>query len=604
LFDDSLKRLRLPFIPKPRACEKAHALYKAVMGNIIELSQHVANQIAAGEVVERPASVVKELVENALDAGATAIEVRIKDGGLAHIVVQDNGVGMDESDLALSIKRFATSKLKGPDELFSLTSFGFRGEALPSIASISRLNIISRQKNAEYGSLIKTEGGVLLEKSKAGALSGTRLEVRELFYNVPARLKFMRSKRSESSHIERLLRAFAFINPHLALKFFSDDRLIFSLEGDAQKTRALSLLGHDCDGMLYPFERDSGYVRLSGFFGAPLIIRRDSRSIFTFVNQRLVNDRKLLGAIKSGFRSLLAVGQQPVLALHLCIPSEEVDVNVHPRKDEVRFLDERRVHGHIISVLGEILSQTPWLKHEEALPKSVHAYALREKSPERDFAPLTPIQSFSFKPKSAEIYQHKLLAARRFSDLHFIGQARNTYLIFESEEGLVVVDQHAAHERVIFEKMRKKLDQSLASSPLLFPLSIKLSARELELALDCSERLFDFGFDGEPFGEDNFILRALPDTAKNCNAEALFRDLLSELDNLGRSNSMDDIFDRLCASIACHSAIRAGQNLAKEEISLLLEEMDVVDYSAHCPHGRPVVKSLPLAEMKKWFDRH
>lgn len=570
------------------------------MGKIIELSQHISNQIAAGEVVERPVSVVKELVENALDAGSTAIEVRIKDGGFSYLVVQDDGSGMDHEDVSLAIKRYATSKISSAHDLHSLTSFGFRGEALPSIASISNLTIISRLHEAAYGTKAIINAGTLTDIAKTGSNPGTRIEVRDLFFNVPARLKFAKSNRAEASAIDKLLRSFAFIHPRLAWKFFNDDRLIFSYvacdEGDA--SRAIAMLGRDTEGYVYRLDHATDLVRVRGAICAPMVTRSDARSINIFVNQRLVNDRKLIGAVKSSFRTLLEVGKSPICAISIEIAPDQVDVNVHPRKAEVRFADERRVISHIIRLMADFLSQTPWLRSE--LPpvfSSTPSYFRAE--PERARS------NYDFLLKSPEIIHSdkKLLPTKKFSDLRVIGQVQTTYLLLESDDGLVVIDQHAAHERVTFERLRAQKNQQLASSPLLMPLTIELDFADLALALDHADDLWRLGFETEPFGDKILLLRAVPDVISKQDAVTVFKDVLSELSEHGRSASLDQIYDHVCASIACHGSIRAGQRLNKEEIDALLLELDAIDFGAHCPHGRPVVKSFAESEIKKWFDR-
>lgn len=584
------------------------------MGRIIELSQHVANQIAAGEVVERPLSVIKELVENALDAGAKNIEVRLKDGGLSYLVVQDDGCGMDEEDLVLATKRYATSKLTNAHDLCSISSFGFRGEALPSIASISNLSIISRPPELDYGCKIVVEGGELKEKSRARCAPGTRVEVRDLFFNVPARLKFVKTHRAETSAIDKLLRAVAYIQPGLSLKFFSDDRLVFSSPSDTQSlARAQALLGQDTKGMLHEIKTKTELISLKGALVAPMVTRRDGRGMVIFVNNRLVSDKKLSGAIKASFRTLLEVGRHPIGVLSIGISPDEVDVNVHPRKTEVRFVNERRVLSHVISLLGTFLSQTPWLS-------SAQAQAQAQAPANFSFRPLEPNTSrlsqnisydfllagprgFSQTPDQAQPLTQSLLPTAKFSELRVIGQVLTTYLLLESHEGLVVIDQHAAHERISFERIRASRDSNLITKTLLIPMSFEISRADVGLVLDHLEDFKKLGVELEAFGETTLVVRALPDFIEQENAHVLIQDILAELVEHGRTDSLNQIHDQLCATIACHSSIRAGQRLGKEEIAALLLELDQIDFGAHCPHGRPVVKSFASGEMKKWFHR-
>lgn len=590
-------------------------LYERYMGKIVELSQHVSNQIAAGEVVERPCSVVKELVENSLDAGAKNIEVRIKDGGLSYIVVQDDGHGMDHEDVEKAIKRYATSKINSVHDLQHLQSFGFRGEALPSIASISHMTIVSRLAKDSHGTKAIIEAGAITDISRAGALIGTRMEVRELFFNVPARLKFIKSERTEAALIEKLMRSFAFIYPLISFKFFNDDKLIFqSPNGEhAYLLRAQALLGKDTEGMLYLFDARTDLLRVHGAICAPLLTRHDGRSINVFVNQRMVNDRKISGAIKAAFRTLLEVGQHPICALAIDVSSTEVDVNVHPRKAEVRFVDERRVFSHLIRKLGDFLAETPWLKGYENKLSDVPASNLPALPSygANYFAPPS-IKNSEFQPSFGAVYRvpeesagvaKKLLPAPHFSHLRVIGQVCRTYLLCESEEGLVLLDQHAAHERVTFEYLRAQKNKNLSSSPLLIPLSIELDTHEMLLFSAHLEDFKAFGIEAEIFGEAHIIIRALPDFLHKVDVKKLISEVLSEFLLLGRASSIDAIFDHVCATLACHGSIRAGQLMSHEQIKALLEDLDKIEYAAHCPHGRPLIKNFPESEMKKWFDR-
>lgn len=567
------------------------------MGKIIELDMHIANQIAAGEVVERPLSVVKELIENALDAQAKSIEVRLKDGGFSHLIVQDDGCGMEEDDVAMACRRYATSKLKDVHDLESMTTFGFRGEALPSIASISHMNIISRTSKCAHGTKASISAGTILEMGKAGASYGTRIEVRDLFFNVPARLKFAKTKRAESAEIHRLICAYAFLYP-ISWKLFIDDKQVLNFSKESTEVRAATLLGNDTLGLLYPIDKKTDVMHLSGMIAAPMAVRRDSRNIIIFVNNRLVSDKKLLMAVKTSFRTLLQVGNNPICALKINIAPEEVDVNVHPRKAEVRFREERRVIGHLISSIGEFLAQTPWLRQEEVFYKP-------ESSP-ANFSFSSSVRPTTFKSESYAPapffirHEPKLLAATKFSDLKPIGQLRQTYLLTEGPDGLVVVDQHAAHERIMFERILK---QHHDKEQLLFPISVKLDFAQMAEFEDYAEEFSKVGIELEKFGSDTLVVRSLPVFSKNCDISQLVTDLISDLSVHGRAQSALKLHEHMCATMACHSSIRAGQKMSKEEIQALLLELDHIEFAAHCPHGRPIVKSFSAYELKKWFDR-
>lgn len=584
------------------------------MGKIIELSPHISNQIAAGEVVERPSSVIKELIENAIDASASNIEVRIKDGGFSYMVVQDDGVGMDESDVTLAIKRYATSKLTEVSDLDRLFSFGFRGEALPSIASISQMTIISRPKEQTHGTKAVIEAGVIREIAKAGANLGTRIEVRDLFYNVPARLKFAKSKRIETVEIERLVKAFAFVHGDVSFRLFVDDQLTFSVLKTATiLQRALSLFGSDCEGHLYHTSTTGDLLSIDAVVAAPMAQRRDTRGLIFFVNNRLVNDRKLLIAVKTAFQSLIEVGFYPVAALKIEIAPDEVDVNVHPRKAEVRFRNERGVISEIITGLTNFLAKTPWL----SLRGDVRAPIIFQK-PIYQNPPVKTERSFDFliRPERMPSVSNELsfknewantskplLLAQRFRDLRVIGQVSLTYLLFEGDDGLVIVDQHAAHERVMYEKYKKRFKETSFSTQLLIPITVELDSSSLALFADYQNDLNALGIIAELMDDRFIIVRSIPDFLHDLDVNAFIKNVLSDLAHHTRATAAEEMIHDLCASLACHSSIRAGLRLNLEEIENLMNELDGIDFSAHCPHGRPIVKSINNSEMKKWFDR-
>lgn len=594
------------------------------MSKIVQLSQHVANQIAAGEVVERPSSVVKELIENSIDAGSKNIEVRIKNGGLEQIVVQDDGLGMELEDILMALRRYATSKLSTVDDLDQIGTFGFRGEALPSIASVSKMSIVSRTNRQDHASRVDVLGGQIGEQSKAGSSIGTRIEVRDLFYNVPARLKFVKSKRAESGEIERLLKAYAFSYPHIGWRYFVDDKNQFSFakDGSLHHERAQALLGKDTRGFLYPMSHVVEDMSIEGVICAPMVARRDARSIILFVNNRLIKDKRLTDAIRVAFRSLLEVGRSPVVALKIAISASEVDVNVHPRKSEVRFRNEREVFSDIIGAVGEFLAQTPWLrgdsdhfKNEPAsLPSTTpfnsdntrsygYDFLLKPQTSTKETVYAQPSLGMTYTPPPATEEQKKLLSADKFSDLRAIGQVSSTYLLTESDEGLVVIDQHAAHERVMFEKIRREKANSIKRQDLLIPINIALDAKEMAFVVHYLEDFLALGIEIEIFGEENILVRSTPDFLKHCQVVDLIKDIISDLSHIGQLTSFNDLFDHVCATLACHSAIRAGQKMSKEEIEALLRSLDGTSFNAHCPHGRPLVKSFSQMELRKWFHR-
>jgi DNA mismatch repair protein MutL len=586
------------------------------MGKIIELCEKISNQIAAGEVVERPASVVKELIENAVDAQAKTVDIRIKDGGFSYLIVQDDGEGMDDQDVMLSIRRYATSKLAAVSDLDRIDTFGFRGEALPSIASVSRLTIFSRKKDAPFGTKLIAHGGQICEQVKAGALLGTRVEVRDIFYNVPARLKFAKSKRVEVAEIHRLIRAFAFVYQNIAWKFFVDDKLIFSCAHEEKNLdRAASLLGDEHKDLLFVLDiKQNPNLILEGVVGAPMAQRRDTRGIIFFVNNRLVTDKKLSMAVKTAFQSLIEIGHYPICALKIFLAPDEVDVNIHPRKTEVRFRDEKAVVANVINELKNFLAKTPWLFDAKkdmasALPslpnrsENYHRHAFAIGSTPFSHKEFSFGDKIEVLPEVIEDVSHRLLSSNSFASLRAIGQVSSTYLLAQSETGLVIIDQHAAHERVMYEKIRAKKDQSMSTMPLLIPITLNLGTSSMNLFEEFKNEIAAIGIEAEIFGENNIVIRSLPDFIHNIDIKNFIEAILADLLNYGHSATVSDLFHHLCATLACHSSIRAGQHLTLTEIEALLDKLDDIEFGAHCPHGRPIVKSISAFEMKKWFDR-
>ncbi len=624
------------------------------MGRIRVLDEALASQIAAGEVVERPASVIKELVENALDAGATRVDVVVEGGGVERLVVSDDGAGMGADDAALCFSRHATSKLRAIDDLKRIGTFGFRGEALAAISSVSRLRLVTRHADDDVASEVRVEGGRIVHIGQVGAPVGTQLEVNDLFFNVPARRKFLKTPRTEAGHIDAALRTCALGQPGVALSLTVEGKRTLevgaapedaSLEHPRRIERAVSCLGEEARDHLYPFDAESDLLRLRGYVVAPLFTRRDLSGVHLSVNSRPVSDRGLLQAVRVAYRTLLEVGRQPLCALDLALDPELVDVNVHPRKAEVRFEEPRRVHGHLIRLLSDFLATTPWMTQAPARTwvlkardgtfkdddggdlAAVHRARVRdafeswaERRGERSGYPASGYwtregaRSSSWTPSSARplvgaaadapATRAGLGDAGAFSALRPVGQVGLTYLVLDGPDGMVVIDQHAAHERVTFEKLRQAAREgSTPSQPLLFPLQIALAPLEEAALEEKADTLRAYGLDVEPFGEATAMIRAVPHGLDGGKAEDIVRDALRELSGDGRADTLDDLVDRVCSRLACHGSVRAGQSLAPEEIQALLRQLDAIDLGAHCPHGRPVARSLSFEEMERWFDR-
>ncbi len=589
------------------------------MGQIKILDEIVSNQIAAGEVIERPASMVKELIENSLDAGATQIDIHVEEGGISRLIITDNGCGMSSDDAVLCFSRYATSKLKSLSDLESLHSFGFRGEALASIASVSKIKLTTRQASAALGTQILIHGGKIIEVGDAGAPVGTRIEVESLFFNTPARLKFLKSPRSESSAIESIVRQAALSQPEVGFRLQIDGQVKLNIHKAANQNqqfeRAVQCLGEDTRNHLFPFDAQTDLVKLTGYVAAPLATRKDSLGLFVYVNGRFVKDKQLIQAIRVAYRSLLEVGRHPIGALNIQINPEFVDVNVHPQKLEVRFSEPSRVQGHLIRLLSDFLATTPWLHTEipvsapsfqTSLPTVSTPSTFRFDSPRSEpmwsAAPKLEPSFGRVTPPAQQL--HTLGTTERYRDLRIIGQVDQTYLILEGSKAMIVIDQHAAHERVVFEKVcaAAKLN-GVPSQALLFPMSINISPMDMATLIEKKALFAPYGFEIEPFGDTQALVKATPTGLRTDALEEIVRDTLSDLRDADRPDSLQAFQDHICAQIACHSSVRAGQKMDLPEIKALLEQLDVVDYKAHCPHGRPVVRAVPFTEIGGWFHR-
>jgi DNA mismatch repair protein MutL len=602
------------------------------MGRILALPEALQSQIAAGEVVERPASVVKELVENALDAGATIIKVDVEAGGLARITVTDNGFGMDPDDAVACLGRHATSKLRTVEDLHALHSYGFRGEAIPSIGSVSRLTITTRTPQAPEGTRVRVEGGAPPLVEPCGTAVGTRVDVRDLFFNVPARRKFQKSDRTEATAIEEMMTRLALANPGVDLELHSDTRELLrappAQDATAIKDRAERILGKAARGNLYPVDGTAGDIRVHGLCANPAFSRGDQKGLYIFVNGRYVRDRTIIHAVVEGYRTLLEVGRNPVVVLHVELDPTMVDVNVHPQKLEVRFADSSNVHRAVAHVLSDMLRTTPWLRgpsrpyalatpdplahtasdisefHRQRTRDALARFSGAIPADARPFA----LQSFSTGVSSSVPAPQTLPGlggALVFSRLKALGQVGLTYLICEAPEGMVVLDQHAAHERYNFERLRKQQQQqgAIAVQQLLVPVRIQLSTAEEEALSRHTAALTAAGFELSSLGPGDVLLRSVPVLLQGKKPERVCKELLTELSESGASSPLQDAVDAVLARVACHASVRAGDPMGVSEIRALLDGLDGVDLGAHCPHGRPVVRTLPLSTMAHWFDR-
>lgn len=585
------------------------------------LSDAVINRIAAGEVIERPAAACRELVENALDAGATRIAVSVAGGGVERMEVVDDGCGMSPEDLALCVQRHATSKL-ADTQLIRIETLGFRGEALPSIGAAARLSITSRPPGAEVAACIEVEGGTVGEVRPAAGSVGTRVVVRDLFYATPARRKFLKSPRTEADAIEAALRRLALAAPNVAFRLERDGQVAFDLPPQSREARVAALLGPDAAAALLPVmgERSNGegVARLSGFCAGPAVSRATAAAQTLVVNGRPVADPLLRMAVRVAFRDVIPQGRHGIVALFLDLPPEDVDVNVHPAKAEVRFRDADGVRGLLIGALNRALAvgaghATAPLRFSQHQPRPglrlVHP-APRPTGFAEAQLPLAAPPAARVLPPPDRYHGPFAATAPAQNPGEFplgaaVAQVLDTYVIaVAADGGLVLVDQHAAHERLTQEALR---DQMLAggvrAQPLLLPAVVDLPPPQVARLLEQGAVLAKLGLDIEAFGPGAVLVRALPAVLGAPDPAALLRDLAEEFAELGESTALDARLDAAIARLACHGSVRAGRRLEQPEMDALLRQMEATPRAATCSHGRPTFLKLSRAEIEKLFSR-
>jgi DNA mismatch repair protein MutL len=577
--------------------------------SIRRLPEHVVNRIAAGEVVERPASALKELVENAIDAGASRISVALAQGGLARIEVADDGTGMAQNEIALALERHATSKLTG-DAIEDVTTLGFRGEALPSIASVSRVTIESRVRGADGWSRVVDNGG-LAGEGPAALPPGTRVTVEQLFAKVPARRKFLRSERSEYGACLDVVKRLAMARPDIGFTLEHDGRRTLSVQpGEARPARVAALTDRELAENSLAIDYARGPVRLGGVAGLPTFSRGVADHQYLFVNGRPVKDRLLIGAVRAAYQDLLARDRHPVLALFIDLPGEEVDVNVHPAKTEVRFRDPGNIRGLIVGGLRHALDEAG---HRSAQRPSAAALGHWQAEPVRSpsFPLPSPGQSAvwdrhePYSPHArAEVAAAPVPQAHTFPLGVARGQVAATYIVAEAEDGLVLVDQHAAHERLVLERMRRAMaDGGVARQALLLPEVVELDEPACDRIEARLAELDEMGLELERFGPRAILVRATPAMLGAGDVKGLITDLADELAAFDAALSLKEKLELVAATMACHGSVRAGRLLSVAEMNALLREMEVTAHSGQCNHGRPTWVKLAHGDIEKLFGR-
>ncbi|MGD9614067.1 MAG: DNA mismatch repair endonuclease MutL [Alphaproteobacteria bacterium] len=592
--------------------------------NIRLLPPVLVNRIAAGEVIERPAAAVKELVENAIDAGARNIEIVLRDGGRALVMVGDDGAGMTRDELDLAVERHCTSKLPG-DDILDIKFLGFRGEALPSIGAVSRLRIVSRPKGADNAWEIMVEGGAKRQPVPAAHPPGTRVEVRDLFFATPARLKFLKTARSERDYALDAVRRLAMACPQIGFTVIGDDeRVLLRLPpAMSREDRLTALLGRDFAENSVPVAASRDGFSLAGLIGLPTLNRGLPRDQYLVVNARPVRDKLLVGAVRGAYHDLLARDRHPVVALFLDGPPGEIDVNVHPAKTEIRFRDSGLVRGLIVGALRHALEAAGQRVSTTTSAAALAAFrpgngGARPSTASRFlFPPSTPPSSLAetaaamFMPSGASALAGAVPEPRAepepLSDAplgHARAQLHGTYILAETATGIVLVDQHAAHERLVYERMKQALQRDgVARQILLLPEIVELDPTAADRLAARAEELAEFGLVLEKFGTGAVIVREVPSLIPGLDVHALVRDLADELAEWGDALALRERIESVCGTLACHSSVRAGNRLSRDEMDALLRQMEVTPNSGQCNHGRPTYVELALGDIERLFGR-
>jgi DNA mismatch repair protein MutL len=574
------------------------------------LPEPVAQAIAAGEVIERPASVVKELMENALDAGASKIAVELKAGGLQLIRVLDNGEGIDPEDVPMALQRYATSKIQRSEDLFAIQTLGFRGEALPSIAAVSQLTIKTRVPRSVSGTQLICEGGEVRSTTEVGCPVGTEVEVKNLFYNIPVKRKFVKSIQTELRHSLNHFLRLSLAHPSVSFKFVHEGRILYEyLKTDSPMVRVEAILGREIYGHLQPIEFEEGETHLRGFASLPSFSKGNGDGIYLYVNRRFIKDRMIYKAILEAYRHVIPGGKFPVVILFITLPPSAIDVNVHPTKAEVKFKDPDRIFRMVQGALSSAMTSSGSLKKQEDVgdgmgqPPSLNefpslettkAYPMRLPLVGGDREAVTVVRE-AWTPE---------WEVERKTPFRILGQVQATYILCEGTEGLILIDQHAAHERLLYEKYKK--DQEIGSIPtekLLIPIPMELSTEESFVLMSYLEEVESMGFEIDAIGERMVAIRTIPKLTEPFDPKGMVREFLEELSFLKREGKGSEAIHKMLVSLACHSAIRGNFVLRREEMEGLVGALHPFHHSLTCPHGRPVFFVISPEELARQFKR-
>jgi DNA mismatch repair protein MutL len=550
------------------------------------LEPEIVSKIAAGEVIERPASVVKELVENSLDAGSTQITVEAQGGGVELIKVSDNGVGIPASELELAFQRYATSKIDELSDLEKITSLGFRGEALPSIAAVTEVEILTQTTSGVVGSYLHLRKGEILHRESRARSQGTTVTVRRLFRYFPARLKFLKSASTENSHIAHLVSQYALAFPEVKFSLFLDKRPSLRTTGNGELRDVIGeIYGPDMAQKMLQVEQKDGLAKVSGL-ASPPSLARSSRNYFSFfVNRRWVRSPLLTRAAEEAYHGLLMDGQHPVVVINIFLPAQELDVNIHPAKAQIKFCHEQAIFSSVQKAIGEALDRMP-IASSKAVPFSVSSGQWQSPRMIMDNEPAFVVAQ---------------LPTMELPVLRVLGQLANTYIIAEGPEGLYLIDQHAAHERILYDQITTQwIQKEVEVQGLLQPINIELSPREEETLRASKESLAEFGFTIEHFGDKSYLIRAIPALMARANIIEIITALL---DSFVNKESPSHWEEKIAQSLACHGAIRAGQQLSNEEMQELIKQLEQTKQPRACPHGRPTMIHLSSHQLEREFGR-
>ena len=597
-----------------------------IMSKIKILPEILSNKIAAGEVVERPASIVKELVENSLDANSSRIMIEVKKGGRSLIRVSDNGVGMSRDDAMLSLERYATSKIYTDGDLFAINTLGFRGEALPSIAAVSKFCLVTRDETSSSGTEVLVHGGTIKKVSEIGAPQGTMVTAEHLFFNMPARRKFLKTVTTEMGHIVDAITKIALGWPDVQFRLTHNEKLVknWPATGDPVD-RIVDVLGIDIKYGLRNIKFSANDLSITGWISSSRNTRRTSRGIYVYVNGRPVRDRIIQHALFEGYSGRLVKGQFPLAVLFIHVPCDQVDVNVHPAKHEVRFAQQKNVHEAVKKSVAEALQhadQSGWtISKARTSPPSVEQPGIFEPMADFDIfekqrkdppsgetealASFPPAFSLKKEPDLARTtVQSPLWEKKRFGDLRVIGQFRDMYILCESGDGLILIDQHAAHERILFEQFKNRFqERKKTSQKLLISETIDLGYREAKILERLIPNLNELGLEIAPFGGDTFVVKAVPLLLKDKEIKPLVIEMVEKTARIGFSFGMETVLDQCLELMACHGAIRANQRLSDKEILELLHQLDTCEQPSNCPHGRPTWIQWSFKDLEKLFKR-